>query len=344
MSSISSSVTAAGPVARRTALAPSDRLAPADPLAEVRVVATSRELAVPGGGGRAPVGGPRRRRGFGIAGSALSLLALALLALVLSAVALSPVEHARSQRVAYAELRTQLAESTAPVGQLDVDGELLPLGAPVAVLDLPALGLRREVVFEGTTGAVLAKGPGHRRSTVLPGQPGVAVLYGRASAYGGPFGGAEDLRPGTAVTVTTGQGEHEYRVTGVRRPGQPVPPPPDAAAGEGRLTLVTASGPPFVPDRVVHVDADLVTPAVPAPARALRAGDLLAAEEALAGDSGAWAGLFLALQGLALAALAVAWGSRRWSVSHTWLAGVPVLVLLGVLASRQALLLLPNLL
>ena len=42
-----------------------------------------------------------------------------------------------------------------------------------------------------------------------------------------------------ASRTTTGQGEHTYVVTGIRRTGDSTPPPPDVAEGEGRLTLVT---------------------------------------------------------------------------------------------------------
>jgi hypothetical protein len=230
------------------------------------------------------------------------------------------------------------------VGQVGQDGRLLPLGTPLGYLDVPALGLSREVFFEGTTSGVLAGGPGHKRNSVLPGQPGTAVLYGRGWAYGGPFNGLGDLEIGTAVTVTTGQGVHTYRVTGVRREGTPLP----AALGtadEGRLTLVSSEGRlPFAPEEVVYVDALRTSPAVPAPAPLLGPAALTTAEQALKGDRSAWSSVFLLAQALAAGALALTWAQRRWGARQAWLVGVPVMGLLSVLASEQVLRLLPNLL
>lgn len=289
---------------------------------------------------------PRRRRSGerSVVSDSLALLGLVILLFLADLVLVSSVEHARAQRVSYASLRAQLSAVTAPTGQLDVSGRPLALGTPVAYMSIPFLGLQREVVFEGTTSAVLAKGPGHRRSSVLPGQAGVAILYGRAWSHGGPFGGAEKLPVGSSITVTTGQGEHSYQVTGVRRKGSPVPPPPDRAKGEGRLTLVTAAGPPFVPSEVVYVDAALQTPAVPGGAGPLGPSSMLAAEAALAADRTAWPAVFLLLQALAFAALGLAWASRAWGGAQAWLVGVPVVGLLAVLASGQIQRLLPNLL
>ncbi|NHA00350.1 hypothetical protein G5V59_10155 [Nocardioides sp. W3-2-3] len=45
-----------------------------------------------------------------------------------------------------------------------------------------------QVVVEGTAPGDLFAGPGHLRSTVLPGQAGTSLVYGRAATYGGPFG------------------------------------------------------------------------------------------------------------------------------------------------------------
>lgn len=279
-----------------------------------------------------------------ILGASLGLLAFSVFLFLVDLTVVSGVEHARSQRVSYASLRAQLSAVTAPTGQVDASGRLLALGTPVAYMSVPLLGLEREVVFEGTTAAVLAKGPGHRRSSVLPGQAGVAILYGRAWSHGGPFGGAEKLAPGSTITVTTGQGEHSYSVTGVRRRGAPVPPAPDVAAGEGRLTLVTAVGPPFVPSEVVYVDAALRTPAQPVAPSTLGRSDLLASEAALAGDRTAWPAVFLLLQALAMVALGLAWASRAWGSAQAWLVGVPLVSLLAVLTSGQVMRLLPNLL
>src|SRR5262249_61335956 len=111
-------------------------------------------------------------------------------ALVLGSVAAwrlrGSLRHTGDQRVAYARLRSDMANGIAPVGQTRSDGHLLAPGTPVAWLEIPQLDVH-EVVFEGTSAGVLRSGPGHRRDTPLPGQAGVSVIFGRRAAFGGPF-------------------------------------------------------------------------------------------------------------------------------------------------------------
>lgn len=290
---------------------------------------------------REPAPVARERAGFAVAGTSLGLLALAVLAFLAQAGPLGWVQHARSQQVAYDSLRNDLSAATVPTGQLDSDGRLVAVGTPLGFLSFPALGLQREVFFEGTSSTVTEQGPGHRRSSVLPGQPGVAVLYGRAWGYGGPFRHLPQMVKGARLTVTTGQGVSTYRVVGTRHAGDAFQGPP---VGKGLLTLVTAEGPAFAPGKAVYVDAELTSPPFPAPAQVLGAANLAAAEGPLAGDPAVWPVLFLVMQGLALASLLLAWASRRFGGLQAWLIGVPVTGLLLVLASREALRLLPNLL
>lgn len=164
------------------------------------------------------------------------------------------------------------------MGQLTYDGKPLAPGAPVALLRIPALGLR-EVVAEGTTSEVLMSGPGHRRDTALPGQAGASVIMGRKWGYGSPFNDVHRLPNGARVEVTTGQGKAVYEVTGVRHPGDPNPAA--LGRGEGRLTLMTATGGAYTPEDVVRIDAELVGPARPSPPRPLRPGWITAAEKPL---------------------------------------------------------------
>ena len=124
------------------------------------------------------------------------LLAVLLVGLTLNVVLLSGLQYASAQRNGFNTLRNELALGTAPLGQTDTKGRLLPFGTPVALITIPALKLTNTVVFEGTTSSVLMSGPGHQRNSVLPGQAGVSVLQGRAAAYGGPFARLKDLQPG----------------------------------------------------------------------------------------------------------------------------------------------------
>jgi LPXTG-site transpeptidase (sortase) family protein len=273
--------------------------------------------------------------------TSLRILALLTLGFVATVALFGPLRHARDQQLLFDQFRQQLAEGTAPVGQLNLEGQLLAPGAPVAVLSVPRIGID-EVVSEGTTSEVTRSGPGHLRSTVLPGQAGTSVILGRQAAYGGPFGRLSELRQGDEITVTTGQGEATYEVTGRRLPGDPLPP--RLTAGQGRLTLVTASGAPYVPSEVLRVDAELTTPAQPAPPRALAAAALSPAEAPLAGDSDAWIGVVLLGQALLLAVAAVTWARLRWGRSQAWVVGVPLLGGLGLATADSIARLLPNLL
>lgn len=276
-----------------------------------------------------------------VAGTALSIFAVLLLGFAAEVLLLGGLRHARDQQVAFADLRLDLAEGTAPVGQSDASGAVLPVGRPVALLTIPAISLR-EVVLEGTTASVLRSGPGHRRDTVLPGQAGTTVVMGRQAAYGGPFGEIAELDAGAEVVLTTGQGRHTYRVAGVRRAGDPQPPPMEP--GNGRLTMVTGAGPAFMPTDVVRVDAELTSPAVPTPARVLPAGAVAASERAMASERTALVPALLLAQALLLAAVALAWSLARWGRWQTWVVGVPVTAALGLALAGQVALLLPNLL
>ncbi|MFE6227314.1 MULTISPECIES: sortase domain-bontaining protein [unclassified Streptomyces] len=281
------------------------------------------------------------RAGLGLAGAALCVLAALLIGFAANLTVVGHLQHARDQATAYDELREQLALGTAPVGQTTYDGKAVAPGDPVALLRIPVLGLR-EVVAEGTTSGILMSGPGHRRDTPLPGQAGQAVLMGRQWGYGSPFNDLHRLPPGARVEVTTGQGEAVYEVTGVRRPGDPTPA--RLKDGEGRLTLVTASGGAYTPEDYLFVDARLTGDAQPSPPRPLRPGWITDAEKPLAGDPAAWPQIFLGAQALLLAAVLTVLARRRWGPRQTWIAATPVLIALGVLVSGELTRLLPNLL
>ena len=274
-------------------------------------------------------------------GLAMTCVAVLALGLVLQLVLVSPVQHARAQQVAYADLRSDLARVVAPTGQVGDDGLATPLGTPVAVMDIPALG-QSEVVLEGTSAQVLEGGPGHSRDTVLPGQPGVSVLYGRAWAYGGPFRRINELVRGDEIVISTGQGRHTYEVRGLRRAGDLVPVPPEP--GEGRLTLVSAEGPvPYLAEDVVRVDAELVSEGVDAPARVFGKNALLPAEAPLATDPGQWPTIMLWSLALAAVALASAWAALRWGRAQAWVVGSPVVLAITVGLGTTVSRLLPNL-
>jgi LPXTG-site transpeptidase (sortase) family protein len=274
-------------------------------------------------------------------GAALAVLAILLLGLVTNMVILSPLSERAAQQRGFDTLRNELALGTAPVSQTGSNGALLPLGTPVAILNIPQIGLSDEVVSEGTTPAVMMDGPGHRRDTVLPGQQGVCVIYGRQAAYGGPFARLGGLAVGDTFTATTGQGTSTYRVIDHRVAGDLMPPA--VTAGQGRITFVTAIGTPFVPDRLLYVDAQLMTPAQPTPAQVLTSANLTSPELELGTDTSTIWKLVLWMQALIAVILGGVWAWYRWGRWQTWIVFAPVTLLAGLYVSGQVTLLLPNL-
>lgn len=271
----------------------------------------------------------------------LVLITVLSITLLLQLVVISALQHSAAQGRAFDDFREQLALGVAPIGPTTESGEVLSLGAPVAFLEIRSIGVR-EVVGEGTNAAVLFDGPGHRRDSPLPGQVGTSVIYGRGAAYGGPFGDLTDLRPDDVITVTTGQGEFQYRVLGVRKEGDPVPPP--AAVNSSRLMLVTAAGTPFMPSGVLRVDADLVGEATGGPARLLTDATLPKQERLMAVDSSTLWALGIWLQVLIALSIAAVWSWHRWGKPQTWIVFLPPLMLVGLAVAGEIARLLPNLL
>jgi sortase A len=293
---------------------------------------------------------PASRPELRLAGQVLGIVAVLALSFLIELTLLGNLRHDRDQARLAELFRYELAQASgfpsAPVGPLDDTGKPLAAGVPVAILEIPRLGLR-EIVVEGTSSGTLMSGPGHRRDTPLPGQVGTSVITGRRATYGRPFGSIDQLRAGDPITVTTGQGKHSFKVLDVRHAGDPLPPA--LTSGQGRLTLVTTDVPPdaflsaFQPIDVLRVDAALVSAAQSRPAQ-LPSQALPPADALLAGDTSAllnvvgWAILLVA------AAVATVWVRYRTGLWQAWVIGLPVLVALGLTASDELATLLPNLL
>ena len=269
-----------------------------------------------------------------VARGVLGCTALLLTWLVLFALVLSGVQESRSQKVLYAELRQQLAEATAPVSGPIANGK------PIATLTIEAIGVRDLVIVQGTTSGDLTAGPGHRPDTVLPGQVGQSVLFGRSLTFGGPFRRVPSLALGDQIVATTGQGRFTFMVTAVRRAGDLGSAP---ASGRSMLTLVTSEGrgwgDRWAPDSTVFVDA---TSKTGAPVGAVSAA--ASYEAPMKGQHGELIKLVLWLQLLAVTGLAMVWASQRWGRTQTWVVGGAALTGVLWLATDAAWLLLPNLL
>ena len=276
--------------------------------------------------------------GRGIATWVLATICLLSLWFVIYAVLLTPFQENHQQVTLYSALRQSLAQQTAPLG-----GQIAP-GTPVTLLTARTIGIVDNVVVEGTTSGDLMSGPGHKRDTVLPGQTGVSVIYGRAGLFGAPFGALTTAKAGDEITAITGQGTFTYVVTGVRHAGDPFPPA--LAQGGSRLTLVSADSHgrfgALHPEGTLYVDAVLKGQSQPYPP-----GKPVAvpkSEQAMQGDPNAFLPLALALPLLVGAVLFAVWARNRWGGWQTWLVGVPLVLAALWAVSQAAVQLLPNLL
>lgn len=249
---------------------------------------------------------------------------------------LSDISQARAQDRLYAEFRAEAAAATAPIGPGTEPG------APVALLRVPSLGIE-QVVVEGTASGDLLAGPGHLRSSVLPGQAGTSVVMGRGTTYGAPLADIGELLEGDRIQVVTGQGQITFKVLGVRRAGDvlPQPRPSDAARlvlvsgeGQGRLGALTSS-------EVVYVDAEAAeafptptgyAPVVPEP------------EEPMGTEPGAVPLLALCLGALLAVTIGVIAARQRFHPALVWVISTPVVVAVAWATTDVVMRLLPNLL
>jgi sortase A len=210
-------------------------------------------------------------------------------------------------------------------------------GSPVALMDIPAIGLT-QVVVEGTTPSDLKTGPGHLMDTPLPGEAGNVVIAGRRTTYGSPFARLGTLARGDTIKIDTGQGTATYVINGVVHvsPGatDPLLQTPDS-----RLTLLT-SDPAFIASGRLVVEASLQGPPLDLAQRpTVLVG---AADLGLTGDP---LGLALGLIWTELLGLTVylAWRYRhRWSPEVLYLLTAPVVLILAVLTFSSLDLMLPG--
>ncbi len=268
----------------------------------------------------------------------LVVVALLSIGMVVQLAYVSGLEHRSAQVNLYNRFRTELALGTAPLGPKVSAHKTLPIGQPMAQITIPSIGVS-QVVLEGTTGSVLADGPGHLRSTVFPGGTGDSIILGRNGAYGGPFGRISDLRKGATITVVTQVGTSTFHVVDIHRAGAKVLP---VGPGKSRLTLGTASGTRYAPSGAIWVDADKVGTPLAAQRPAVKT--VPAAEQPLGLDTGTlWA---LALWALALGALVVGgvWTWRRRGHAQAWIIFTAPVLLVWMFVADQFARLLPNLL
>ncbi len=239
----------------------------------------------------------------------------------------SGIQESGAQHRLYATLAGELGQELGPLGPTTI-------GAPVAVLTIPSIGIHDVVVVEGTTPQALELGPGHLRNTPLPGQEGMSVIYGRRTTFGAPFGNLDGLRPGDKITAITQQGTSVYKVVAVGDSQHPVKDPT-----LNRLVLLTASS-PDVPAYYLEIDAHLVSAAQNGFVQLPAIGP---SEQAMAGDTGAL--VMTMIWGLALALTAVggAVAAARWSPWPVYLVILPAVLAIVWNLYENLAALLPNL-
>ena len=166
---------------------------------------------------------------------------------------------------------TTVVETTAPTTTVAPQPEevlaAFRSGSAVARIRAPKIGLDK-IVVEGVEVDDLRKGPGHYRSTPMPGQRGNAAIAGHRTTYGAPFNRIDELVPGDDIVVATPQGEFTYKVAPHTNDdgsvtGHLIVRPNDVwvldDAGDNRLTL-TACHPKYSASQRIVVQAVLVEP------------------------------------------------------------------------------------
>jgi LPXTG-site transpeptidase (sortase) family protein len=292
---------------------------------EDAAAATAAPEPAPTPGARPKIAPPEALRQVAVA---LGLIALLLLGFLVYLYGFSKLSESRVQNTMYKTFKRQLDQAVAPVGPTG-------LGKPVAVLDIPAINVRHVIVVEGTDSRQLTKGPGHRRDTVLPGQAGVSVIYGRRATFGAPFAHLMRLNIGDTLTVTTGQGVATYVVSSFGDGDHPAP-----ANSDNRLVLTTADS-SAVAHSTVSVSADLHTPVQPSPGGLPAIANV---EKGMkANVDGSLVPLMLWAQVLLLASVLGTVGAHRWNRWAAYLCFVPVAIAATWSVYENAAALLPNL-
>jgi sortase A len=241
------------------------------------------------------------------------------------------LEHGRAQHTLQIRYANMIANQQAYIGGP------IPIGTPVFQLDIPRLGLH-QVVAEGTTAGITEKGPGHLRTSPLPGQAGNAVIMCRRITFGGPCRNLDQLKPGNLITTISGQGTSKYLVTKVMTVSKHQT---DALSptSDSRLTLMTSS-PWYMPSSRLVVVAQLQTALFNTPGP--RVNSIDSNELGLQGDGSNALGLLVWPELLFIAACLTAWLWRRWAHWPTWLVMAPVLALFLLLLFDSFTSLLPS--
>jgi sortase A len=262
-------------------------------------------------------------------------LLITVVGVALVMIAVGPLAEQRDQRRLLDDYRGQIESASNEAFGLEgveTPTEAPSRGAPVAILDIDAINLRR-VVVEGTAPAQTRQGPGHVVGTGGPGQPGNSVVVGRNGLWGGAFADLDQLDEGDEILVSTVQGQSAYVVDDVGTVSaddlqDDVYGPTDA----DQLTLVTsASDAPWASDEATVVIAHMKgAPFAPTPQ-----GGRTAEDDGRHGDSPVSAALFLALLAYGAAVVGAVWLHRHVPWRSAYLLSAPLLVALTIVLAEQ---------
>ncbi|MFI0424254.1 sortase [Spongiactinospora sp. 9N601] len=239
--------------------------------------------------------------------------------------------YERNQRIMLDRLnedfKVSAAIAAAPMaGDKDLSSVPSP-GTPVALLEIPRIGVR-EVVVQGTGTSELREAAGHYRPSPMPGQVGNAVLAGHRNLYGRPFARIGELRPGDKITVSTQEGRFPHTVEAVQRARTGEEDFLSQATFVNRLTLLT-TGDADRPGGRLAVVSRLDGP--PSSLKILDRDPIKVDELGLGRDPGGW----LPAIGWGLATVGALFGTivlyRRWRTVSTYLVTSPVLLAAALL-------------
>lgn len=254
--------------------------------------------------------GPTQRerpmlRGVGMGLTLLGVFLLGFLAYLYGA---TNIEEARAQTTLFPTLQIELGNEIAPLAATTP-------GQPVAILSIPSIGIKRQVVVEGTSPENLMLGPGHLRSSPLPGEVGVSEIFGRRETFGGPFARLPELRKGDKINIITGQGHSSYTVVASGDSTRLVEDPdPD------RLLILTSCS-SLIPTSYCYFDADLTTAPQQDPGGR---PEITAAETPLGGDNGSLVVTMMWGLALVIVSAVATIAAARWSPWLAYLSAAPL--------------------
>ncbi|MGH9189177.1 MAG: class E sortase [Acidimicrobiales bacterium] len=202
------------------------------------------------------------RQAIRFTGKTFISLGVVILAFVAYQLWGTSIAQGRDQKALKSRLSQELASPPAVVPSAPAAAPERQLGAAVALLRIPKIGVDQAVV-EGVGVEDLKKGPGHYPETRMPGETGNAAIAGHRTTYGAPFDHLDELKPGDPLLVTTKAGRFRYEVT------QSMVVSPSAIevldeTTDARLTLTTCH-PRFSAAQRLIVVSKLVGPAIEPP-------------------------------------------------------------------------------